>query len=69
MAIDVKDFDQDNDVIEITASASTVFLEGKYICLPKNLLGVIYQCLIKGGVASLFNEGLACRLMKVWLAV
>ena len=64
--MDVKDFDQDNDIIEITDSgSSTVFLEGKYICLPKNLLGVVYQCLIKGGVATLFNTGLVCRLMRV----
>lgn len=65
VAIDVKDFDQDNDVIEITPNrGSTDFLEGKYICLPKNLLGVVYQCLNKGGVASL-STGLVCRLMRV----
>lgn len=67
MSIDIRDLNQDNDVIEITLSrGNTDFLEGKNICLPKNLLSLIYdKCLIKAGIATLFTSGLTCRLMRI----
>ena len=66
MAVNVKDLDQVNDIIEITSSrGGTAFLEGKYIHLPNNLLSVIYQCAAKGGIGSLFNGDLPCRVMRV----
>ncbi|NMF59513.1 KGK domain-containing protein [Pseudanabaena yagii] len=66
MAINIKHLDQENDVIEIfPAGSDTIFLENKYIRLPKDLLALIYQCVVKGSVGTLFSTGLPARLMKV----
>ena len=68
MAINFKDFDQVNDVIEVDPSrGNTAFLQrGKDIYLPKDLGSIIDATLKTIGLNGLFSgDGIFCRIMRV----
>jgi hypothetical protein len=69
MTVNIGDIDQENSVIEVTASRQE-FLQGKGMLSPRVLRNLLYHCLLKGGICGLSDttSGLDCRLMAdgVW---
>jgi hypothetical protein len=66
--MNIKDLDQLNDIIDIPYSrGDTDFLQGKNICLPRDLLSFISDLLGKSnsGLQPLFNREIPCRVMIV----
>jgi hypothetical protein len=68
MAINIKDLDQTNDIIDIPYSrGDTAFLQGKNIYLPRDILSLISSILgsSQSGLQPLFDREIPCRVMMV----